>query len=62
MDEFTIDKTVFSIVDSHDISEEKAYWLKKSPQERLAAVEFMRIINYGEDATAQRLSRFFEIA
>lgn len=45
-----------------DESDEKEYWLNVSPEERLIALEKLRQINYGYDATAARLQRFFEIA
>lgn len=43
-------------------AEEKEFWLKKSPAERLAALELMRQSAYGyEDATSGRLQRVFEV-
>jgi len=45
-----------------DESDEKAYWLNVSSEERLIALEKLRQINYGYDATAARLQRFFEVA
>ena len=57
-----MDKTVFSIASLHDESDEKAYWLSRSPQERLEAIEILRQIAYGYDPATSRLSRFFEIA
>ena len=44
-----------------DDSDEIAYWLNITPEERLIALETMRQINYGYDATTARLQRFFEI-
>jgi hypothetical protein len=61
MDFDTLDKTAFTIGKLHDGGDEKAYWLSKSPQERIQAIEIMRRIVYGEAATTQRLQRFFEI-
>jgi hypothetical protein len=43
-------------------SDEKEYWLSKSPPERLEAVELMRQIIYGYDPSTQRLQRVFEVA
>ncbi|CAM2011710.1 hypothetical protein [Acanthopleuribacter pedis] len=44
-----------------DENDEKAYWLQKTPQERMQALETMRQIAYGYDPTTARLQRFFEI-
>jgi hypothetical protein len=51
-----IDKSSFSISSLLDESDEKLYWLSKSPLERLEAVELMRQINYGYDPSS-RLQR-----
>ena len=39
-----------------------AYWRSRSAAERLAYVEYLRLINYGEAAVSGRLRRVFEIA
>lgn len=57
-----LNKSVVIISSLTDKSDEKDYWLKVSPEERLIALERMRQINYGYDATTARLQRFFEIA
>jgi len=44
-----------------DESDEKLYWLSKTPRERLIATELMRQINYGYDPTTARLQRVLEI-
>jgi hypothetical protein len=60
---FKVDRSAISISGLHDQSDEKAYWLSKTPEERLAALELMRQIVYGYDyATAPRLQRVFAIA
>lgn len=57
-----LDKTAFSVstLDKNE-EDEKAYWLSKTPFERLDAVETMRQIVYGYDPTTTRLQRLFEI-
>jgi hypothetical protein len=55
-----IDKTAFSVDSLRDPSDEKAYWLSKTPQERLEALELMRQIVYGYDPATTRLQRVFE--
>jgi len=47
---------------SLDDGDEIAYWRTRSPDERLEAVELLRQINYGEDATTARLQRVLEFA
>ena len=59
---FKIDKSVLSVVSPSEESDDKEYWHAKTPQERLAAVELMRQINYGYDPTTIRLQRVLEVA
>jgi hypothetical protein len=56
-----IDKSFFSVSSLEDCNNEKAYWLAKSPTERLAALELTRQIIYGYDPSTARLQRFFEV-
>ena len=56
-----LDKTVFSVASLFDESDEKAYWLAQSYQQRLKHMEYLRRINYGYHVTP-RLQRFFEVA
>lgn len=56
-----IDKTVISIGNLADPSDEKAFWFSKTPLERLAALEFMRQTMYGYDPATARLQRVVEI-
>jgi len=62
VDSLRMDKTAFSVASLHDPSDEKAYWLSKTPEERLEALEIMRQIAYGYDPATTRLQRVFEIA
>ena len=39
---------------------DRAHWLSKTPQERLAAAEQLRQIAYGYDATTSRIQQVFE--
>jgi len=56
-----IDRTALSLAPLFDDSDEKAYWLSRTPHERLRHVERLRRMNYGARATA-RLQRVLEIA
>jgi len=56
-----LDKSIVKITSLHE-SDEKEYWSKKSPEERLEALELNRKIVYGyTDENPPRLQRFFEI-
>ncbi|MCP4351920.1 MAG: hypothetical protein GY795_41180 [Desulfobacterales bacterium] len=57
-----MDKTAFSVSSLDDESDEKQYWLSKSPTERIYAVEMLRQMVYGYDPLTERLQRFFETA
>jgi hypothetical protein len=57
-----IDKKAFFTSSLLEPSDEKAYWLSKTPYERLQAVELMRQIVYGYDPSTSRLQRVLEIA
>ncbi|MBC8459838.1 MAG: hypothetical protein H8D67_17745 [Deltaproteobacteria bacterium] len=62
IDTLRMDKTAFSVTSLFDESDEKAYWLSKTPDERLEAMELMRQIIYGYNPSSCRLQRVFEIA
>jgi len=57
-----MDKTAFSVSSLDDESDEKAYWLSKTPIERMYGVEIMRQMLYGYNPLTARLQRFFETA
>ena len=57
-----IERNAFTVAAFFDESDEKSYWLSKSPYERLKAVELMRQIIYGYDPSTTRLQRVLEIA
>ncbi|MFQ5707376.1 MAG: hypothetical protein ACE5HO_08025 [bacterium] len=59
---YKMDKTAFSVISFLDESDEREYWISKTPHERLQALEFMRQSIYGYDQTTTRLQRFFEVA
>ena len=58
-----IDRTAFSIVSSFEEAdrEDKAYWLSRTPYERLQYMELLRRINYGLTAATARIQRVLEI-
>lgn len=56
-----VDRRVFAVTALGDNSDEKRYWLAKSPLERLEALEMMRQMVYGYDPLTTRLQRVFEV-
>ncbi|MFZ1932515.1 MAG: hypothetical protein WCB27_14010 [Thermoguttaceae bacterium] len=57
-----IDRTVLSVASLTDDSGDREFWLSKTPQERLAAMELMWAVNYGYDPTSARLQRVLSVA
>ena len=62
IDTFKMDKKAISVTSLFEESDEKEYWLSKTPQERLEALELMRQINYGYNPITDRLQRVLEVA
>ena len=56
-----VDRNMLVVSSLHDESDEKAYWLSKTPRERLEALERMRQVIYGYDPSSTRLQRVLEI-
>lgn len=61
LDSVKVKKNALTVTSLFEESDEKSYWLSKTPFERLAAVEFMRQVIYGYDPSTTRLQRVFEI-
>ena len=61
IDSHRIDRSYLSVGSLLDESDEEGYWLSKSPEERLEAMELMRQINYGYDPSS-RLQRILTTA
>jgi len=62
VDEVRLDRSVYQVASLDDDSGDRAYWLAKSPAERMEALELMRQIVYGYDPATTRLQRVLEIA
>jgi len=56
-----IQRDAFIVASVFEKSDEKSYWLSRTPYERLEAVELMRQIIYGYDPSAIRLQRVLEV-
>lgn len=61
IDDAKMDKTVFSIASLSDGDDKRKFWLSKTPQERLEAMELMRQILYGYDPSTARIQKVFEV-
>ncbi len=61
LDSLKIDKTAFKVVSLFDETDDRDYWLSKTPYERLEAVEIMREIIYGYHPSSTRLQRVLTI-
>jgi hypothetical protein len=58
-----LDKTSFKFVSMEDSeADDVAYWMKKSPEERIEGIEYLRRWLYGDDQIDARIQRVFEIA
>ncbi len=62
IDALKIDRSVITTASLHDESDEKAYWLSRTPEERLEALELYRQIAYGYDPNTLRFQRVLEVA
>jgi len=62
LDEIRVDRTVLTVANLHDEPDDKAFWLSKTPEERLQMTELLRQINYGYDPATARLQRVLTIA
>ena len=56
-----LDRTAFSVCELGDEGNDLQYWLSRPPEERLAAVEFLRQMMYGYDPVTARVERILEV-
>jgi hypothetical protein len=62
VDTARLDRSAFRVDPLEESASDREYWLSKSPQERMEALELMRQIIYGYDPATTRLQRVLEIA
>jgi len=62
VDKVRLDRSVFQISSLDEKSDERDFWHRKSPRERMEALELMRQIIYAYDPATTRLQRVLEIA
>jgi hypothetical protein len=56
-----LDKTVISVLPLDHRAEDMKYWLSRTPEERLEALEVNRSLVYGEENASSRLQRLLEV-
>ena len=56
-----LDKSVVTIDSLSNQGDDKLYWRNRSPNERLAALEFMRQVMYGYHPATTRLQRVLTV-
>lgn len=61
MIEEKIQKTAFEVGNLHD-PDDVEYWKKRSYQERIETIEFLRKAMFGHDRVSERLQRVLTIA
>lgn len=61
LSEIRVERTALSVASFDDADDDVAYWWSRTPEERLAHVEVLRRINYG-DQTTGRLKWILEVA
>ena len=57
-----INKSILTVSSLLDPSDDKDFWLSKTPSERLQFVEILRQLNYGQTISTARLQRILTIA
>ncbi|MEN0110169.1 MAG: hypothetical protein AAF805_05560, partial [Planctomycetota bacterium] len=56
-----LDRTAFRVTTLDDESHDREFWWSKTQAERLAAMQYLRRINYGSERTAARLQRVLRV-
>ena len=59
---YRVDRSVVITGSAFGESDEKAFWLSKTPLERLEALEYLREVAFGYDPATSRLQRVLETA
>ena len=61
VDSIRLDKTVIYVTSLGEQAPDRQHWARKTPEERLAGMEYLRVLNYGQDATSARLQRLLAV-
>jgi hypothetical protein len=59
--EWPMDRTAFSVCNLEDQDNDLEYWLSRTPDERIQAIEYMRHMLYGTDWKNDKMVRVLEI-
>jgi len=59
--QFQLDKSIVSLCSLGEDGDTKAYWLSKTPLERLESLEFLRQTLYGYDPVNDRVQRVLTV-
>lgn len=59
--QFHVDRTALSMTALDDDSNDLNYWLSKTPDQRMEALEMLRQVIYGYDPAEVRLQRILEV-
>ncbi|MDO4246895.1 MAG: hypothetical protein Q4C89_12800 [Deinococcus sp.] len=59
--EIKMNRQVIEVTTFEEQQEDWPYWMTRTPAERLQALELLRQIHYGYDATTTRLCRVPEV-
>jgi hypothetical protein len=62
LDLLRVDREKLSVASLTDPDDAPAYWLSRTPEERLQGLEILRRTFYGYSACTSRLQRVFEVA
>jgi hypothetical protein len=60
--EFRLDRSALSVGSLDDPDDAVAYWRSRTPEERMAALEFLRQVLYGYDPVTARMERVLTVA
>ena len=60
-EKFRLDRSAVTVGKLRDKSNDRQYWLSKTPAERFEALELLRQIAYGYDPATARLQRILEV-
>jgi hypothetical protein len=60
-DKYKLDRGVLETAELTSKSNDRQYWLSKTPDERFEALEILRQIAYRYDPATERLQRVFEV-
>lgn len=61
LNSISVDRTTISVAPLGDDSDDRKHWANACVEDRWAAMEFLRVLNYGFDPATERLQRVFTV-